>query len=333
MLQYLKEAKSLLFSVLFILLLLTNCDRDNPTETVDDGKAPAAPKGLSVFREFDGEVGIEWIRNLESDVSFYNIYRRIGNNQFERADSTTSLFYLEYGLEYDSSYTYRISAVDRSGMESQLSDSVTANPVNLYRPNPPYSLTISARNWNDTLSIKLSYAPSFSSDVAYYEIHRSTTGSFVQDSSTIIDTTHSPGYSDTENLELLKTYYYKIISVDRGGLKSDASSEINDIILDKPGGVFPKDNAEVDYFSEFQIQLCSYPADYKIVLQSNEVYGTEVEINFSSNRTSEVISVPIRNTTFTAYEDYYWRVFTYTKSGSVPNSFSKLYKFTIVPEN
>ena len=332
MLQYLKEAKSLLFSTLFIFLLLTNCDRDNPTEAVDDGKAPAAPKGLSVFREFDGEVGIEWIRNLESDIKFYNIYRSSDNSKLAKIDSTTSLFYVEYGLKYDSTYTYRISAVDKSGMESPLSDSVYAKPVNLYRPNPPYSLSISARNWNDSLLIKINHPPSFSSDVAYYEIYRSTTGSFVPDSSTLIDTTNSPGYTDNNDLEVLKTYYYKLISVDRGGLKSDASSEIKDIILNNPAAVFPTDNAEVDYFAEFQIQLCSHPADYKIVLQSNEIYGTEVEIDFSSNKTDKVISVPIRNTTFTAYDDYYWRIYTYTKSGSGPNSFSKLYKFTIVPE-
>ncbi len=334
MLLFRREATYLIFSVLFSLLLFSSCDRENPTENIDDGEAPAKPRGLSIFREVDGEVGLEWTQNLEKDIDHYNLYRKTNSSQkFVKLDSTSSLFYIDVGLNYDSIYNYKITAVDFFGLESKFSDTVSATPKNYYRPYAPYYLYINAKNWNDQLTIKISFSPSFSSDVSYYEIHKSEIEGFEPDSTSLIAEIDSLTYIDTSGLSLLTNYYYKLISVDKGGLKSDASKEISDLLLDPPSGIFPSENSDVDYFTEFKVMTCSHPADYKLVLQSNEIYGTEIEINFSSDKINQIISVPVRNVTYDAYEDYFWRVLAYTKSNNIPNSFSKLNKFRIVPDN
>ena len=327
-----KEVKSLVFSFATVILLFSGCERNTPNEPVDDGLPPAAPRGLNVFREHDGEVGIEWIKNLETDMSHYKIFRKtISENNFSPIDSTSSLYYFDYELEYDSTYVYKISAVDYFGRESEFSGSVSATPKNQYYPSPPNYISVNGKNWDNTLSVQLNYSPSFSTDISHYEIHKSTTQNFTADSTTFIAKSDSLSFTDRNDLEILTDYYFKLISVDKGGLKSRPSVEVKDIILDSPEGIFPGNNSNVDYFTEFKIKTVSMPADYKIVLQSNEIYGTEIEINFSSSKPNELIFVPIRNITFTPYADYYWRVLAYTKSNNIPNSFSDLYKFTLVP--
>lgn len=332
MLLFHKEVKNLVFSIAIIILLFSGCERNTPNEPVDDGLPPAAPRGLNVFREHDGEVGIEWNKNLETDMSHYKIFRTtISEDNFLLTDSTSSDFYFDYGLEYETTYVYKISAVDVIGLESEFSDTVSATPKNRYYPSPPRNIIINAKKWEDNLSISLSYNPSFSTDNSHYEIHKNTTQNFSPNSTTLIAEGDSLSFTDKTNLELLTKYYYRIISVDKGGLKSEPTNAVSDLILDSPKGVFPSNNSEVDYFSKFKIETVSVPAEYKIVLQSNEIYGTEIEINFSSSKTNEIISAPIRNVIFTPYVDYYWRVFTYTKSNNIPNSFSELYKFRIIP--
>lgn len=334
-LQSLKRAILLLSNIFLVgLLFFSGCDRDTPVEPVDDGRTPAKPIGLSIFREYDGEIGIEWNSNLEKDISHYKIFRSdSSNNNYQLIDSTQSSYYLDTGLSYLTTYFYRIAAVDNYGNTSEQSDSVSGMPQNLYAPFPPYYLTINAKNWDDSLSVKITFGESFSSDVSFYEIYRSENTAFTPDSSNLIGTSDKLNFIDKNNLEMLKEYFYKIVAVDKGRIKSQPSVEVTDIILDSPKPIYPINESQVNYFADFQIETCSIPTDYKIVLQSNEVYGTEVELNFSSQKTNSIISVPIKNVTFDAYADYYWRVFAYTKNNNIPNSYSELYKFTIVPEN
>lgn len=335
MLQYPKKAIHLVSKILICtVIFFGGCDRDTPVETTDDGRPPSKPQGLSIFREYDGEIGIEWNQNLEKDIAYYRLFRSNSvSAEYIQVDSTSSSFFIDTQLAYDTTYYYKISAVDIVGNISEFSDSVSGTPANLYTPFPPYYLTINARNWNDSLSMKITFGESFSTDVDYYEIHRSTDMSFTPNSTTIIGSNKKTNYIDKSELNLLQEYFYKIISVDKGNLKSKSSVELTDILLDKPKLVFPNNNTVQDYFAEFKIKTCSLPTSYKIVLQSNEIYGPEVELNFFSQKTNTIISVPIKNVTFTAYADYYWRVFTYTKNNNIPNSYSELYKFTIVPGN
>lgn len=331
-LQYLNGVSVLIFS-LFSLMFLNNCDRETPSQPIDDGRPPAPPKNLFVYRAYDGEIGIEWNKNLELDISHYNIYRNLDPaGSFSKIDSTTNQYFIDRYLDYDSTYYYKITAVDRINLESDFSNTVNAQPKNVYAPYAPYGLSINARNWNGSHSIHLKWIPQNESDISHFEIYRSTTESFEPDEESLLDTSNTYSYVDSKNLDMLTNYFYKIVTVDKGGLTSDPSYTVDDIILDSPAAVFPAHESTVDYFSSFQIKTVSEPARYKIVVQTNELYGVVKEIDFESDKVNEVISIEAKGFTLQQYEDYYWRVYTYTNSNN-PNSYSPLARFTIVPEN
>ena len=135
------------------------------------------------------------------------------------------------------------------------------------------------------------------------------------------------------NSIILVEYFYRVVAVDKGNLKSEPTRELSDIIFNKPQIVFPEDNAEVTFLDEFEIKLISKPADYKIVIQKNEFFDIIREINFTADEVDVNRSIPIANTVFEQYRDYYWRVITYSNSSSEPNSFTDINKFRIVPQN
>jgi len=132
---------------------------------------------------------------------------------------------------------------------------------------------------------------------------------------------------------MLTEYYYKIIAADKGGLKSPPSGEVNDMILNSPRLTFPLDNSILQTLTEFRFKAVSVPAKYKLIIQSNPVFGTLKEFNFSSDKRDEDIIVAVPGLSLEPYRTYTWRVFTYTKSETDPNSYSSSFTFTYSPKN
>lgn len=327
---------NLLFKILIffsLTLFINSCERESVVDSRDDGLGPAVPSNFGIFGARDGEVGIEWIKNADPSDR-YIIYRSINNqNDFLQIDSTYDEFYIDDSLEYEFTYYYKITARDIFNRESEPTRVVSAQPKNSQRPRAPLSIDISARNWNGSVYIFLNWYSSESTDVLGYEIYRDTLESFDVDSTKLISFTDDLFYIDANNLKLLQTYYYKIRAVDKGELKSNPSFEVSDYILNSPELVFPSHNSEVSNFNQVQFKTVSRPANYKIVFQTNEFFGTIHEVNFYSNLTDEVISVPIESIgLFTPYKKYYWRVLTYSVNSTDPNSFTGLNSFTITAQ-
>lgn len=327
--------KNLLYKILLIVLLpvILSCSRENVTEPAENDILPTIPTGFRVFDARDGEVGLEWNLNQNPNDN-YLIYRSDGNeDNFRLVDSTGNEYYIDDSLSYDKTYYYKISAKSASNIESEKTSSVFAQPLNLQPPLVPLSVDISARNWDGSVYIYLNWYSSRSTDVLGYEIHRDTLDNFTADSSNIIGFTKNLFYVDTKDVELLSTYVYKLKAVDKGGLKSSSTSEVSDYVLNSPELVFPSDNAETGYFNAIQFKTASKPADYKIVFQTNELFGTIHEINLYSEKIDQVVSVPVQSAElFTPFKKYYWRVFTYSVNSSDPNSYSDLYSFTITAQ-
>ncbi|MFC2082138.1 fibronectin type III domain-containing protein [Bacteroidota bacterium] len=336
-LQSLKEEMFLHYSnsirFILILFLFQACDRDDVTQPVDDGLPPVTPVNLSVFRERDGEAGIEWRRINTPELKVYRIYRS-ENNPADPVliDSTIDNYYIDYSLDYDTVYYYFISAVDIFNRESPLSAPVNAEPLNVYPPDTPFLIEINGRNWEGRQSVHLFWQPVQDSDLDMYEIYRDTIPDFNADSSNIAGRTTTNEFDDYADLELLIEYYYNIVAVDKGGLKSAEGPTVSDIILNTPLQIFPANEMSVAPFSEFEIKTVSEPAYYKIVIQSNQFYGIIRELNFQSEAVDSVISVEFSSTQLTSNKKYYWRIFTFTQNYRDPNSFSDLYSFSISSE-
>ncbi len=91
------------------------------TISVVDTFPPAVPTGLSVLAGPD-EVNLAWQRNTESDLQGYHVYRSTNGGAFERQGGIVALpLYNDRNVEHGKTYSYKVSAIDKKGNESQQS--------------------------------------------------------------------------------------------------------------------------------------------------------------------------------------------------------------------
>jgi hypothetical protein len=94
------------------------------TVTPDDKFPPAVPKGLNAIASAEN-IELVWDRNTESDFAGYRLYRASGEAKLEKiADIPDAPSYSDRKLESGKPYRYAVSAVDRLGNESKLSEPV-----------------------------------------------------------------------------------------------------------------------------------------------------------------------------------------------------------------
>ncbi|MBN1330098.1 MAG: S8 family serine peptidase [Candidatus Heimdallarchaeota archaeon] len=86
-----------------------------------DTTPPAKVTGLTATAISSSQINLAWTANSESDLSYYKIYR---NGAY--IGQTTTNSYSDTGLAASTTYSYRVSAVDTSGNEGQLSDTASA---------------------------------------------------------------------------------------------------------------------------------------------------------------------------------------------------------------
>jgi len=325
----LQTISKLLF--LFIsALLLNSCERSAPSDVTGDALPPAVPTNVRIYSSYDGEIEIVWHANVEIDLKGYNIYRSIDSTNFSFIDFSDQNYYLDDSLEYSTKYFYRISAIDLDNHESQLSTVVSAVPKNVDAPLTPRFLEINARNWLGDFSVSLTWDAGYETDIAGFYIYRNTVSGFTPDSTSLIGFSPSPDFSDTTNLSLLTTYYYKIVAIDKGNLKSDPSSEVNDKILPIAEVVYPAGTIRANILT-FKFVAVSVPAVYEVSLQTNPFFGEIWSKEITLNTINDTISVDYDGNSVSYNVTYYWRVATYTYS-SDPNSISPLTDFLIQPE-
>ena len=301
-------------------------------EPIDDGRPPAIPTDLQIFGAQDGEIGIEWRKNSEGNITAYKIHRSVNSpGNFIFLTQVNDNYFIDDSLEYDSTYYYKISAVNSFGRESSMTDFVFAKPINIYAPLSPNNVRINARNWPTAPTILLYWDPPRDTDIKGYYIYRSTTESFDADTLHYLDFTSQTSYSDTKNILPLTKYYYIMKAVDKGLLTSPPTFAISDVVLNSPSLIFPSNNSIIQELTEFRFKTVSLPASYKLVIQSNDVYGMVKEFNFTSDLLDQEIKINVSGTQLESSKTYTWRVFTYTSSEIDPNSFSGSFTFTYIP--
>lgn len=322
--------KNILYSILlFISFLFFSCDRSIDSDIEDDLLPPAVPKGLYIYYSGDGLIVLDWQSNSERDLSYYNIYKSSDSLTFTLYDIARGSYYYDDSLSYDSTYFYKISAVDFAERESALSGLVSSMPINLNKPRKPQSVIINGRNWEGEKYFNLKWESNIETDLSHYNVYRNEESNFQTDSISFIGITETNEFNDSSNLEANKTYYYKVAAVDRGGLTSDESNSVSDKILFISEAVFPSDKSNVNYFSSFRFTKVNGSAQYEIVVQENPFYGIFWSKRFIGSSPNDTLSVRFDPPYLSSNKKYYWRIITYT--GSQPNSISPLYNFTIKP--
>lgn len=320
-----KIYKHIVISLLIIIFWVCN----RPIETGEDpGIPPSVPSGLKVYYASDGEIIIDWRSNAEAEVKGYNIYRRTEFTESLMIAFVNDNFFFDDSLEYDSTYYYKITAVDLFDRESDFSAEVYAKPENKFIPQIPSEVRINARNWEGEISIYLQWQQNTESDITGYNIYRSTTPGFIINNDNLLSFTTGNDFSDTVNLEFYLDYFYKLKAVDKGGLISEESNEVNDLILEIPEVIFPPDNSIVDFFEYFIIKTIDVPTSYRIGLQTNRYFGEIWNTTVSSEVINDTLNIIFNPTFLEANKIYYWRVATYSGNSFDPNSISKLFSVT-----
>ena len=169
----------------------------NPVPTV---VAPTTPTGLTAVGISTSEVEVTW--NSVSGATGYNIYRspQTTSGFVSIADNVQSP-YTDAGLTIDTSYNYRVTAVNAGGESSQTSTFIAATMT-----NPPTGVTVTVTP--DT-KITLSWNP-VPTGARSYTLKRSTspTGPF----STLALGQTGTSFDDTFVTSGV-TYYYHIITI------------------------------------------------------------------------------------------------------------------------
>ncbi|WP_163537479.1 hypothetical protein [Gracilibacillus sp. YIM 98692] len=172
----------------------------------------------------DSEVTLAW--DDDPNAGHYNIYRKGESEEtFEKLDDTTDAGYVDTTVELGYSYTYAVTLVHPSGIESEKSNEVTATIINeeVVAPEAPSNLSVTNAELNnvtldwdavDDASLYYIYRSKYNPDeypegsVTFDKIATTTDTSFIDD--TILTYHH---------------YYYQVRAVNEGGI-----SEASDVI-------------------------------------------------------------------------------------------------------
>ncbi|MCL2488429.1 MAG: hypothetical protein FWE80_07075, partial [Oscillospiraceae bacterium] len=171
---------------------------------------PDIPQNLRVTAKSAVSISLAW--DAADGAESYNIYR-----DGVLIETVTGTTYTDGGLDYDTTYTYEIAAVNYAG-ESDRSDpvSATTNPQDLEPPTVPLNLSVISVRAN---SVSLTWDASDDNDmVAGYDIFRDG----VKVNSALIT-----GLSYTDiGLSPETTYSYQVEAVDASGNRSGKSAAV-----------------------------------------------------------------------------------------------------------
>lgn len=98
-------------------------------QIMPDTVAPDAPTGLDAAAG-NGTISLIWAENIEADLASYTLYRSEVSDTYSEPliEGLTSPDYVDVSVSNGTSYYYKVSAVDFSGNESDLSAGATATP-------------------------------------------------------------------------------------------------------------------------------------------------------------------------------------------------------------
>jgi predicted phage tail protein len=163
----------------------------------------------------------------------YNVYR-VTASQSEAGQTpinqglVATPQYQDRNFKFGEKYTYVVRAVSLGTLarpvESLNSNSVNAEPVDIYPPSPPKGLSVAQAPGR----LSLFFAANPESDVAGYLIYRSTDLNLPKPWTLLTSALWTRITFHDENVDPGKTYYYYVIAVDTAGNKSAPSEVVSE---------------------------------------------------------------------------------------------------------
>jgi fibronectin type 3 domain-containing protein len=306
-----KKALSALTKSLLLLIISTIILSCSEVVAPEDITPPATPVNFTLLGGGDGQVRLRWTMNLEPDFDYYRLYRSVNNtNSFSVLVQLTQIEYLDRFLEYDSTYYYYLTAVDKARNESDPTFIIDVQPLNVAAPQPPMFLVASGLNnpLQSLLQINLTWTPPDIGDLLNYKIYRSNDSDFVANTSTLIDSTNIATYFDPF-LPTNTKYFYKIVAVDKGFKESMPSKSSSDMILNSSVLVAPANQTRFVEPRIFNWESVDNAVAYTVYVGR----GPFSDIVWSSSRTANT-NIQYAGPALVATQVYYWWVGAYSRN-------------------
>ncbi len=187
-------------------------------------RAPSAPRGLAAEGGRARRVPLVWDRNPEADIAAYRVFvSESGDGPFRQIAETAPPSFVHAGLGDRTVRFYRVRAVDRDGLLSGFSETVSAAT----RPLPSRPQGLKAESGLPR-SVRLVWAPNPEPDIARYTVRRLRRGA-----SSVAGEVRTPGYTDS-GLEDGVPYRYEVCAVDVEGLVSPPSEQVEAATKPRP---------------------------------------------------------------------------------------------------
>ncbi|MGI9038841.1 MAG: fibronectin type III domain-containing protein [Gemmatimonadota bacterium] len=204
---------------------------DPVTTRTRDESPPSEPKDLVAQAISSSRIDLSWKASQDDDsgISGYYVYRNGGS---EPHDSTVTPAYSDTGLAGFTEYSYEISAVNLSGVESERGKKKSARTLDGSPPTTPSNLIATAVS-GSRIDLSWSAASDSESGVARYYVYRNG-------AATPVDSATGTSYSDT-GLSGSSLRTYRVAAVNGAGLVSAKSASASARPLDVTAPTAPAD--------------------------------------------------------------------------------------------
>jgi len=289
---------------------------------------PETPQNFRVVYASDGEVLLRWNINLPQIAKKFKVFRKEKDSlEFKLIEIVYENYFFEFGLDYEKEYEYQIVSVNNKEIESQPSKIVSAKPINRYKPLPPSNFFVQGRNWENEKYFFLTWESHYDTDIDKYLIFFSDKVIQSFDSTLLIGSSKERYYKFyIDSIQYDREYFFAILSLDKGGLKSSLSKNSSDCILNKPIVIFPPNGYQTKKLERVEIEGYKNPVKAELFVYSTPYGGELFKCSINQYLPAQKISLPIISRYPLSPGVYYYRVYIYTKSTS-PNVFSDIFYF------
>jgi len=307
----------------------TSIGPDDEVIDTSDSTAPSIPIGLAVDQNasIEDSIKITWEANIDSDFDKYRIYRATGVDSlplYVMVGETRLTHHRDTGMEYNTNYYYRVSAVDKNRNESEKSTAIQGVSVNINPPVIPTGFTVYAYNLpGESPKVRVRWDANTESDLDHYSIYRHSTLQLTPDSSYFIAQTTNNIYTDTD-VEVGTKYYYRITAVDKGLLASNAVNAKYDLPLARPSLIHPVDGYNTETLRpSFGWQRIANATKYEVIVQTSSQSGEYWRGEVTQPSSGDIVEMGYPSSPALQYNtEYYWRVAVFSSDNTAANTYS-----------
>jgi fibronectin type 3 domain-containing protein len=196
----------------------------------DDTTPPATPQ-QPLATAGEGQVTVSWPANTDTDLDHYTVYRQASDGSWPAVATSTTASWTDTAVQWGTTYTYRVTAVDRAGNESAPSPTASGSPNDTTPPAAPGQPLATPGDGQTSLD----WPANTESDLDHYAIYRQAPDGSWPTTPLATNVTR-PWFVDT-GLQDGTAYAYRVTAIDHAGNESAPSS----VAAATPGPVAPED--------------------------------------------------------------------------------------------